>query len=183
MANTTPSEVLKYCPGCGSNLFFPREKNVFECSFCRFRLYINAAAAVAVFIADDSDKILFTSRAKPPQKGALDVPGGFVDILETAENAAVREIKEELDMDLDADLLQYVSSHPNIYEYKGLTYYTMDIAFLYRIKKIPDIKLSSEIEQYSVLHPDEVDTGLIGFESVKYFFKLIRNRVKKTGNQ
>ena len=56
-------------------------------------------------------KIILIKRKNPPYGWAL--PGGFVDYGETVENAAIREAKEETNLDLK-DLKQFhVYSEPN----------------------------------------------------------------------
>lgn len=44
-------------------------------------------------------EVLFGVRSVQPNSGKLSLPGGFVDVGETAEQAAVREAKEELGID------------------------------------------------------------------------------------
>src|ERR1039457_2303418 len=88
------------CPRCGSeSIFWPSLKNI-ECTACGFVLFLNMAAAVAV-IMECRGKILFGIRKHEPARGMLDLPGGFVDPGETAEEAVRREVKEELNIDLD----------------------------------------------------------------------------------
>ena len=49
-----------------------------------------------VFLKDNTDlKVLLIERKYPPFEGKWAFPGGFVDMDETPENAASRELKEE----------------------------------------------------------------------------------------
>lgn len=60
---------------------------------------INVVAAV---IKDENEKILITQRnLKKSQGGLWEFPGGKIEPNETRENAIVREIKEELDIDIE----------------------------------------------------------------------------------
>ena len=61
----------------------------------RFIYYFNPSSAVACFIRNSRGELLLVRRAKEPAKGRLDLPGGFVDMHESAEEAAQREVKEE----------------------------------------------------------------------------------------
>lgn len=59
---------------------------------------INVVAAV---IRNEEDKILITKRnLKKAQGGLWEFPGGKIEPNETREHAIVREIKEELDIDI-----------------------------------------------------------------------------------
>lgn len=58
------------------------------------RRYLSPALSVdAVWIR--SDKVLLVRRAHPPFQGRWALPGGFVELRETVEEAVVRELKEE----------------------------------------------------------------------------------------
>lgn len=60
---------------------------------------INVVAAV---IKDDSGKILITQRnLKKSQGGLWEFPGGKIEPNETKEQAIIREIKEELNIDIN----------------------------------------------------------------------------------
>ena len=58
-----------------------------------------------------SHRIVLVRRKNPPHGWAL--PGGFVDYGETVEEAAVREAKEETDLDIDLVRQFHVYSKPD----------------------------------------------------------------------
>lgn len=59
---------------------------------------------VAVVIMNEEDKILITQRnLKKAQGGLWEFPGGKIEPNETREDAIVREIKEELTIDIKVD--------------------------------------------------------------------------------
>lgn len=58
----------------------------------------------------DGDQILLEKRKNPPGKGKWSVPGGLVDLGETAEQAVIREVKEETELEVnDPRLVDVVS--------------------------------------------------------------------------
>ena len=62
---------------------------------------INVVAAV---ICDNENRILITKRnLKKSQGGLWEFPGGKIEDGETKEQAIIREIKEELDIDIKVD--------------------------------------------------------------------------------
>lgn len=48
-----------------------------------------------VFTKEEEPKVLLIQRGNEPYKGCWAFPGGFMDMEETAEECAVRELKEE----------------------------------------------------------------------------------------
>jgi 8-oxo-dGTP diphosphatase len=50
--------------------------------------------------ADDEFKVLLIRRARPPYAGSWALPGGFVELSETLEQAALRELEEETGLKL-----------------------------------------------------------------------------------
>jgi ADP-ribose pyrophosphatase YjhB (NUDIX family) len=63
----------------------------------------------AAIVADG--KILLMRRLRPPESGHWGVPGGKVDLFETASAAAEREIAEELGLRIKADELLCLVDH------------------------------------------------------------------------
>lgn len=116
-----------YCPVCGTRSFAERNDKAKACQSCGFVYYFNPSAAVACFIRNKAGELLLVRRAKNPAKGTLDLPGGFVDMNESAEEAAHREVKEETGLELTA--CRYLFSLPNIYPYMGFDVHTVDMFF------------------------------------------------------
>lgn len=118
--------MYKFCPLCGKKISKQRH-NLFVCSFCGFHFYQNPAPTTGVFLTDKENKILLVERKFDPQKGFWDVPGGFVEPDETAENALKRELKEELG--ISGRNFSYLSSYTSDYHYQQITYKTICLMF------------------------------------------------------
>ena len=81
----------------------------------------------AVF--DARGRVLLIRRRNPPFEGRYALPGGFVDIGETVEDACRRELKEETGLKVGALRLIGVYSEPE----RDPRGHTCSIAFLARI--------------------------------------------------
>jgi len=75
-------------------------KKTIQCPKCKneIEVYKNPIPTVDIIIEIESKGIVLIKRKNPPYGWAL--PGGFVDYGESLEEAAVREAKEETDLDL-----------------------------------------------------------------------------------
>ncbi len=169
-----PKHRFKYCPDCGnSTTKYHEEEGFVYCENCGFQFFINAASAVAAIILDKRGRILFTRRAKAPAADTLDLPGGFVDISETAEGALKREIREELDLELSS--IDYFTSQPNTYTYNGMTYFTLDFTFICHAKNFGKLKARDDISGFVFLKPDEIEINQIGLDSIKTIVQSYRD--------
>lgn len=111
MHETHPLKVLKFCPKCGSSQFEVSGDRSLQCKSCGFHLFINSSAAVAALVTDGKGKLMLVTRGVEPDYGKLDLPGGFIDPGETAEEAVKRELLEELGLKIKS--LKYIGSAPN----------------------------------------------------------------------
>jgi ADP-ribose pyrophosphatase YjhB (NUDIX family) len=95
---------LRYCPNCGGllepRLVEDRERPV--CQVCGSVCYVDPKVAVAV-IVPHGDGIVLGRRAIDPGKGAWSFPSGYVDRGEVVEQAAIREVREEIGVDVEID--------------------------------------------------------------------------------
>lgn len=127
-----PLRIFHHCPVCGSPNFAVNNEKSKCCSDCGFVYYFNPGAATVAVIVNEREELLVVRRAKEPAKGTLDLPGGFCDCSETAEEGVAREVMEETR--LKVEQCEYLFSIPNIYPYSGLEVHTMDLFFLCRVK-------------------------------------------------
>ncbi len=177
MSPTFPQKVIKYCPKCGGAEFTYKSDNSFLCENCNFHLYVNASAAVAALIVNDKGELLLTRRAIEPQKGMLDLPGGFVDVMETAEEALCREIKEELNLKVIE--LTYFMSYPNEYVFGGLSVFTLDLAYICKINSFKEIDAKDDISGFEFIHPDFISFEQICSGSMRC---IVQAYIDKFGN-
>lgn len=167
MKTVSFERVLTFCPRCGrGRLNLDSAKGLF-CDSCGFEFFFNTAAAVAALITDDQGRLLMTVRKYDPGKGMLDLPGGFVNHDESAEDALKREILEELGVYIKN--LGYFSSLPNSYIYSGLCYKTLDLAFTASIVDQSEIIPADDVENVFFLEKMSIDYDLIAFDSIKRF--------------
>lgn len=164
-----PTEVIKYCPRCGSHSFEIVTERSFLCGDCGFNLYVNSAAAVACLIFNAGGELLLTRRAIEPHKGTLDLPGGFVDPGERAEDAVRRELKEELG--LEVLRMSYLDSRPNEYTFGGITVFTTDLAFMIEPESLQNIAAADDISSFIWMRPNDVKDTDIPAGSIRYFVK------------
>lgn len=102
----------RYCIKCGK-LTSKKNDSCFVCEEGHEN-WINPAVGSTVFIVKDN-KVLYGVRSRDPGKGKLDLPGGFVEVGESAEQTAIRETKEELGMDIEL-VAMIPKTYPTTYE-------------------------------------------------------------------
>jgi NAD+ diphosphatase len=167
------AEMMPFCPHCGARDFKPVSMKLFRCEHCGFDFYINVASAAAAIIRDGNGRILAIRRAKEPAIGTLDLPGGFIDYNETAEEGLRRELKEELGLDIEQ--MQYFCTAYNEYEYKGITYPTLDMVFLCQVNNPDDIVINDEIDEMVWLNASEITIEQFGFTSTRKIMELYKS--------
>ena len=170
---------FKICPMCGSQKIECCGNRKWICPECGFDLYNNVAAAVGLVIFDDQFNVLFEERAKHPKKGFAALPGGFVDFDESAEEACVRECREELSVEICPKDLKFIASFPNTYVYKNIEYKTCDLFFYIKLPKKynslkdfmrdlkPEISEVSKLVCYRVSNEEDIAKIPLAFESAK----------------
>lgn len=98
-----------YCTACGGKLY-QEDETTYHCKSCSTKLWNNPKAAAGVILLQDK-QVLVAKRAREPQKGKYDFPGGFLDYNEDAEDAARRELLEEAGIKLGNLELIATSTH------------------------------------------------------------------------
>jgi ADP-ribose pyrophosphatase YjhB (NUDIX family) len=96
----TTTEPYKFCPADGTRLEDPRPSGGVTCPLCGRSWYRSSAPSVGAAIVEDG-RALVTVRAREPEKGQLDVPGGFLEVGEHPVDGLVREAREELGVEIE----------------------------------------------------------------------------------
>src|SRR6266480_299565 len=100
------STSFKYCPLCATTLV---EKPIYHdlrstCPACGF-IYFLDPKLVIVVVVEYKGKLLLGRRNIDPGKGLWSFVSGYVDRGEKVEEAAIREVKEETNLDVRLDNL------------------------------------------------------------------------------
>ena len=107
-----------FCPSCATRLQERDAEGGAKCPNCGRVWYRNSAPTAGAAIVK-GDKALVTVRARDPEKGRVDVPGGFLQEGEDPIEGLKREIKEELGVEIDAGVEDCVSMMPHRYGEEG----------------------------------------------------------------
>lgn len=125
-------------------------------------------------IFDKAQRLLATVRKNDPARGTLDLPGGFIEPGETLEQGLVREVKEELNLDIVN--LSYLCSFPNTYVYHGVVYWVTDAAFVCGVRSLEGITAMDDIEGFDFLDLGGMDLNRFGLDSPKKVIRFYLDR-------
>ncbi len=154
-----------HCPVCGSAQFDINNVKSKRCKNCSFEYYLNPSAACVALITDPQGRWLVERRKHEPAAGTLDLPGGFADIGETAEQGVAREVLEETGLTVVHS--EYLFSLPNTYLYSGFPIPTLDLFFRCQVDDITTLHADDDAAECLWLHPHDVDPTLFGLHSVR----------------
>jgi 8-oxo-dGTP diphosphatase len=154
-------ELYRFCPQCGGRLeqriIQPKEPPRLVCRDCGFVFYLDPKLA-AIAIIPWEDGLVLARRAIEPGYGLWVAPGGFVDVGERVEDAVVREVREEVFLDVRINRLL------NIYSYPGRT--TVIVAYVAEvIAGRPGG--GDETLEARIFRPDEIPWEEIAFTSTR----------------
>lgn len=169
--NIHPLEQFKFCPKCGSPSFEISNIKSKKCSNCGFVYYFNPSAATVAIIINKKNELLVTKRAKDPAKGTLDLPGGFIDMYENAEEGVKREVFEETN--LKVQKTQYLFSKPNLYLYSGFMVHTLDLFYLCQVDDYTSMKAQDDAAELHFIPYNQITPSDFGLESISKGIKDI----------
>lgn len=171
-AKKHPLYQFKYCPKCGSDHFVDNNFKSKRCEACGFIYYFNPSSATVAVIINEKNEIMVATRAHEPAKGTYDLPGGFVDMDESAEEAVAREVKEETGLDVLS--VQYLFSIPNLYMYSDFEVETTDLFFLCKVENSSEFSAQDDVAELKFIPIADLNPSLFGLHSVKQGIEKIQ---------
>lgn len=156
--------LFDFCPKCGAKTFREDTVKSKRCEACNFVYFMNPSAATVAIIVDEMDQLLVVRRSKEPAKGTLDLPGGFSDCFETAEEGIRREVLEETGLSVTES--EYLFSLPNMYRYSGLDIPTLDLFFLCKVADTRGATAMDDVGEVLWLPWQEVKAEDFGLKSI-----------------
>ena len=157
---------MNYCSNCGSGNIhlkipdgdtYPR----YVCENCGKIFYQNPRLIVGCLPVMD-DKVLLCKRAIEPQKGLWNLPAGFLENGENAEDGAARETKEESQAEVSIIKLHVLYSLPKVNQ-----------VYLHFLAQLKDDHFGPTRESLEVrlFSEDEIPWDEIAFQSSTFALK------------
>ncbi len=131
--------------------------------------HVNVKAAVAAII-ERKGKILITKRISDVENGKWSLPGGHLEIGESAEDGAIREVKEETGLELNKvkflfywdEILPRIKTHA--------------IILVFYADARDDAGLSDEVSEIAWISENDMDKHEFAFEHEKIIRKYFEEK-------
>jgi len=152
----------KHCVICGSTLT-PLEQRILLCKTCNQHTYVSPTPCCAIVIQNNVGEIMLVKRKLEPKKDFWDLPGGFVDLEESFEEATIRESKEELGVDVIN--LKYITSEFDTYTFEDFTFPTLGVIFTGELGH-QSPTANDDVSEIVYFAPNKIPFEKIAFKSI-----------------
>ena len=154
-----------FCAHCGNSLESSTEEEWdSECSKCSQKYYINPTPVVAALVFLGDKLVIVSSR----NKDLWGLPGGFVSTEESLEDAIIREVLEETN--LEVKITSFLTSYPMVKNERNLVF----IVFIAEVFGGEPIA-GDDVKELIILEPKDAYKQLTG----KYAKKALELWMKK----
>jgi len=146
----------RFCPRCGNaaTVDYPRS---ISCPSCGYGAYYNPKPVAAAIPTDDDGNLVLLKRAFEPGANLWTFPGGFVDLGESVEDAAHREVHEELTIAVELQGLVGVYSRPE----------DRVVLIVYAARALGPPQTTDEALEVRAFPPEEIPWEQLAFWSTK----------------
>ena len=156
---------MKFCSNCGKSVVIkvveddPKPRHV--CEHCDTIHYQNPkiiAGCLPIF----GDQVMLCKRAIEPRSGWWNLPGGFMENGEAAEDGAAREVEEEANIKVEIISALTIYSIPKINQ-----------VYLHFLAQMPDLNFSPGVESLEVemFNEEDIPWKDIAFASSTFALK------------
>ena len=131
--------------------------------------YKKPSVTTDIIILNENKEVVLIKRKNDPYKDFWAIPGGFIDYGETVENAAIREAKEETNIDVELKNICGVYSDLN----RDPRGHTISIVYIGQ-GNVEKMKASSDAKDIKFFSFDEVEKIDLAFDHSK----ILKNAYK-----
>lgn len=169
---------FKSCPRCQKKLNWLNKKLI-NCPSCDFHFYFNPVPATAIILENQNQEILLVKRRFSPKKGYWDLPGGFIDFKEKADEALKREVKEELNIEIEK--INFLDTYIGFYPYKGINYQPLSLIFYKMISEdqLKNIKPADDVSSFKFFPKNKIPWKRLAFIDIKKGIKDYLKKIRK----
>jgi ADP-ribose pyrophosphatase YjhB (NUDIX family) len=155
-----------HCHFCGTRLNqkFTEGRDRLYCTACERPIYENPVPAACIVAVNSDRHILLVRRSIEPKIGEWCLPGGFLEIGETPENGALRELAEETGLEGEIESLLGVRTTPS-QQYQSILMIAFSIA-----KFQGQVVAGDDADDVQWFSHDQLPQ--IAFDSHRYFIDL-----------
>jgi ADP-ribose pyrophosphatase YjhB (NUDIX family) len=158
---SAPADEYRFCPKCGgaldSRVLKENEPERLVCRLCEFVFFLNPKIAAGTLFQLEG-KLVLLKRAIEPGYGKWVFPGGFVDRGETLVEAAIRETREEANVEVR------VRELVDVFSYSGspivVVVYAADV-----VSGVP--QAADESLELQAFEPEEIPWEELAFPSTR----------------
>ena len=128
------------------------------CDGCGFVHYLNPRPVAGTIPVREDGALLLVRRAIEPRLGFWVFPGGFMDVGETAEEAAARETREEANLEVDdlSLLGVYTRTHAGV------------VVVVYEARALGDGSAGSETSEIGWFAPEAIPWDELAFDTTHW---------------
>lgn len=169
---------MNFCRRCAAPLTHQSGK-VYKCDH-NHTIFANSAPTVGIFFLTPEQEVIVSVRGIEPRKGMLDSFGGFVDDEESLEQAAVRELTEELDLQVtDYEPLQYLTSAIGHYPYESEAGTILSAFFWTRLKPGVELQPQDDVAAAETYPLHEIDLAKLHDEDIRAGMRALQTLFPK----
>jgi ADP-ribose pyrophosphatase YjhB (NUDIX family) len=168
-----PHSFSRYCMHCGQRLTtaVPEgdNKRRLVCFDCGFVHYINPRPVAGLIPVREDGRLLLVRRAIEPRIGSWVFPGGFMDVGETAEEAAARETLEEANLEVGELVLVgvYTRTGPGV------------VVMVYEGRALSEAAAGHETLEIAWFQPEQLPWPELAFDTTNW---ALRDWMRRHGH-
>ncbi|HET7483150.1 MAG TPA: NUDIX domain-containing protein [Actinomycetota bacterium] len=166
-----------FCPACSARLGKGDDEGS-KCPSCGRSWYRNSAPTAGCAIVVDG-RALITQRAREPEKGRFDVPGGFLGPGEQVLDGLRREVQEELGVEIDVTIDDCVSMVAHTYGDEGD--YVLALGFLARLRS-GEPTAADDVAALAWISLDDIDDVDFAWEHDRELVRKALTAVERKGS-